>query len=99
MNKESPVRQQRIYWTHRHNLHNVSSFHSYDEILGDDHPFDLMYCVHYDDLVAGNYYYPDLVDGAMTNPSTDDSGDSLRRLPAWQIFYSSSSRKKIVQRI
>lgn len=72
--------------TYRRILHNASSFRSYDESLDDVHPFDLMYCVHYDDLVVDNCYYPDLADGATTYPSTDDSGDSLQPLPAWQIF-------------
>lgn len=84
----------RIYGTHRHNLRNASSSRSCDESLGDDHPSDLMCCVHYDDLVADNCYYPDWVDGAMTNPNTDDSGDSLQPLPAWQIFNYPSFRKK-----
>lgn len=75
MNKGSRDKR-RIYGTHRHNLRNVSSFRSCDESLDDAHPSDLMYCVHYDDLVADNCYYPDWVDGAMTNPSTDGSGDS-----------------------
>lgn len=67
---------------HRHNLHNASSFRSCDESLGDVHPSDLMCCVHYDDLVADNCYYPDSVDVAMTYPCTDDSGDSLQPRPA-----------------
>lgn len=62
--------------THHHNLHSVSSFRSYDGSLDDDHPFDLMCCVHYDDLVVDNCYYPDSADEEMTNPNTDDSGDS-----------------------
>lgn len=68
--------------THRHSQHSASSCRSYDGSLGGDRPSDLMCCVHCDDLVADNCYYPDLADGATTNPSTDGSAGSLRPLPA-----------------
>lgn len=70
--------------THHHSRHNVSSYHccSYDGNLDDVHPFGLMCYVHYDDLVADNYYYPDLVDVVTTNPNTDGSVGSLQPLPA-----------------
>lgn len=68
--------------THRHNLRNASSCRSCDESLGDDRPSDLMCCVHCDDLVADNCYYPDWAGGATTNPSTDGSEGSLQPLPA-----------------